>query len=47
MKQKVAAHHTTSEADLRKVLKQVWTTEITLDTAEPWFRACQCALMVY
>lgn len=29
MKQKVAAHHPTSEVDLRRVLKQVWTTEIT------------------
>jgi len=31
MKQKVTAHQPTSELDLRKVLKQVWTTEITPD----------------
>ena len=29
MKRKVAAHRPTSEIDLVKVLKQVWTTEIT------------------
>lgn len=29
MKRKVAEHHPTSEADLKKVLKQVWTTEIS------------------
>jgi transposase len=31
MKAKVAAHHPTSEMDLRRVLKLVWTTEITPD----------------
>jgi len=29
MKAKVAAHHPTSEADLKKMLRQVWTMEIT------------------
>ena len=39
MKQKVAAHHPTSEADLRNVLKQVWTKEITPDYCKTLIRS--------
>jgi transposase len=39
MKRKVAAHHPTSEVDLVKVLKQVWTTEISAEYCKSLVRS--------
>lgn len=39
MKRKVAAHHPSSEVDLRKVLKLVWTTEISADYCKTLVRS--------
>jgi transposase len=39
MKKKVAEHHPTSETDLKKVLLQVWTTEISPDYCKTLVRS--------
>jgi transposase len=39
MKKKVAAHHPTSEVDLKKILRKVWATEITADYCKTLVRS--------